>query len=168
MNPNLKWKALFIAVVVILCVYGLVGLPDFPTSWAGMKQNFSHQIKLGLDLQGGTHLVLRVAVNEAVRQNTDMAANQLARQLHDKAISFGDVTRNTDSQIKIANVVPDQVSNFRNVVTDLFSTNWDLVPAPGEVNGYLLNMRQTVIAAVQEQAMTQSEETIRRRIDQLG
>ena len=168
MNPNLKWKALFIAVVVVLCVYGLVGLPDFPTSWAGVKQNFSRQIKLGLDLQGGTHMVLRVEVNEAVRQDTDMAANQLARQLHDKAISFGEVTRNTDSQIKITNVAPDQIGNFRNVVNDLFGTNWDLAPSPGEVNGYLLNMRQTMIAAVQQQAMTQSEETIRRRIDQLG
>ena len=168
MNPNLKWKAIFILTVVLLCIYGLVGLPNFPTSWAGIKQNFSHQIQLGLDLQGGTHLVLRVQVDEAVRQNTDMAANQLARQLHDKNIPFGEVTRSTDSQIKVTNIAPDQISNFHNVVTDLFGSNWDLAPAPGEQNGYVLNMRQTIISSVEQQTMSQAQETITRRIDQLG
>ena len=70
MNPNLKWKALFILVVILLCVYGLIGLPTFPTSVAQVKDNFSKQIKLGLDLQGGTHLVLQVQVQEAIAQET--------------------------------------------------------------------------------------------------
>ena len=60
MNPNLKWKAVFILLVILGCIYGLAGLPTFPTSVAQLKDNFSHQIKLGLDLQGGTHLVLQV------------------------------------------------------------------------------------------------------------
>ena len=168
MNPNLKWKAVFITAVVLICIYGLVGLPDFPTSWAGMKQDFRQRVKLGLDLQGGTHLVLQVQVNEAVRQETDQAANQLARQLHDKNIPFGDVTRNTDSQIKVTNVPPDQIGNFHNVISDLFGSNWDLTPSPGEPNSYLLNMRQTLIANIEQQTMTQAQETITRRIDQLG
>ena len=52
MNPNLKWKAVFIVVVILGCIYGLFGLPTFPTSAADLKSNFAHQIKLGLDLQG--------------------------------------------------------------------------------------------------------------------
>jgi preprotein translocase subunit SecD len=167
MNSNLKWKALFIAGVIVLCVYGLIGLPDFPTSWTTVKQNFGQRIKLGLDLQGGTHLILQVQVNEAVRQETDQVADQLSKLLHDKSVLFGEVTRNTDTQIKIAGVSPDQITTLRNVVSDSFGT-WDLVPSPGEANGYLLNMRPSTVTDVQDRTMSQSEDTIRRRIDQLG
>ena len=62
MNPNLKWKAVFILVVILICIYAIIGLPTFPTSFAQVKDNFAHQIKLGLDLQGGTHLILQVQV----------------------------------------------------------------------------------------------------------
>jgi len=68
MNPNLKWKALFILAVILFCIYFLFGYPVFPTSVAQMKDNFSKQIKLGLDLQGGTHLILQVQVQEAIAQ----------------------------------------------------------------------------------------------------
>jgi preprotein translocase subunit SecD len=167
MNSNLKWKALFIAGVIVLCVYGLIGLPDFPTSWTTVKQNFGQRIKLGLDLQGGTHLILQVQVHEAVRQETDQVADQLSKLLRDKNVPFSEVTRNTDTQIKIAGVSPDQITTLRNVVSDSFGT-WDLVPSPGEANSYLLNMRPSTVADVQDRTMSQSEDTIRRRIDQLG
>ena len=65
-----------------------MGLPDFPTSLATIKQNLSQRIKLGLDLQGGTHLILQVQVNEAVRQETDQRVDQLATLLRDKNIPF--------------------------------------------------------------------------------
>ena len=48
MNSNLKWKALFIVAVILACVIGLVGLPDFPPkSWAGIKSNFVGQHQAG-------------------------------------------------------------------------------------------------------------------------
>ena len=60
MNPNLKWKGLFIAAVIVFCFYFLFGYPTFPTSFAQVKDNFNKQIKLGLDLQGGSHMILQV------------------------------------------------------------------------------------------------------------
>jgi preprotein translocase subunit SecD len=167
MKANLRWKAIFIAAVIVLCIYGLIGLPQFPTSGAAVKQNFGKQIKLGLDLQGGTHLILQVQVNEAVRLETDQAVDQLAKQLRDNHIVFDQVTRNTDTQIKVTGLSPDQVGSFRNVVSDFFG-NWDLVPAAGELNAYYLNMRPSMVADIQTRTMAQSEDTIRRRIDQLG
>jgi len=38
MNPNLKWKVVFILLVVVGCIYGLIGLPTFPTSLVGIDQ----------------------------------------------------------------------------------------------------------------------------------
>jgi preprotein translocase subunit SecD len=71
MNPNLKWKAVFIVGVILVCFVGLLGLPEFPPkSWADVKSNFANRIKLGLDLQGGTHLILQVQVQEAISRPT--------------------------------------------------------------------------------------------------
>jgi preprotein translocase subunit SecD len=55
MNSNLKWKAVFIAGVILVCIVGLVGIPDAPKSLSVLKSNFANRIKLGLDLQAGGH-----------------------------------------------------------------------------------------------------------------
>ena len=40
MTSNLKWKAILVASVILLCIYGLVGMPDFPTSLGGHEAEF--------------------------------------------------------------------------------------------------------------------------------
>src|SRR3989449_1799500 len=167
MNPNLKWKALFIVAVILLCLYGLVGLPEFPTSWGQAKENFSRRIKLGLDLQGGTHLILQVQVQEAVSLETDQAVDRLTTQLRDKNIPYEEIRKVDDTHILMRNVAPEKSAAFRDLMRDFFP-DWDLVPAPGEASGYLLTMRPTKVADIQKRTMDQSEETIRRRIDALG
>src|SRR5215467_3712857 len=114
MNPNLKWKAVFIAAVILACIYGLVGLPNFPTSVAQIKDNFSKQIKLGLDLQGGTHLVLQVQVQEAIAQETDQMVDRLTKQLRDKNIRYDEIRRVDDTHI-LVNLDSTQASAFRDL-----------------------------------------------------
>src|SRR5438445_1700099 len=116
MNPNLKWRALSILLIILFCVYYLVGLPDFPKSFAQLKENFGHQIKLGLDLQGGTHLILQVQVQEAVAQETDQTVDRLTTQMRGKNIRYEEVRRVDDTHILVRNVAPDQVSTFRDLV----------------------------------------------------
>jgi preprotein translocase subunit SecD len=167
MNSNLKWKAITVAAVVLLCIYGLFGLPDFPKSFSMLKQNFSQRIRLGLDLQGGTHLILQVQVNEALRQETAILADDILTKLRAKNISSDQPQLVSDTQVKISNVPPDRIADFRSVTGD-YSQTWDTTPAPGEANGYLMTMRQSTIGQIQDRTMSQSVETIRRRIDELG
>ena len=167
MNPNLRWKAISIGVVIVLCIYGLIGLPDFPTSWATIKNNFGSRIKLGLDLQGGTHLIVQVQVNEAIRAETDQVVLGLARQLRDKNIPSDQPLRVSDTQLKISNLSQDRVNDFRAIQSENYPA-WDISPAPGESNGYLLTMRQSLVTSIVQTTMDKSVETIRRRIDQLG
>jgi len=167
MNPNLRWKAISIGVVIVLCIYGLIGLPDFPTSWATVKNNFGSRIKLGLDLQGGTHLIVQVQVNEAIRAETDQVVLGLARQLRDKTIPSDQPLRVSDTQLKISNLSQDRVNDFRAIQSENYPA-WDISPAPGESNGYLLTMRQSLVTTIVQTTMDKSVETIRRRIDQLG
>src|ERR1700741_386344 len=168
MNPNLKWKALFIVAVILVCIYGLIGLPTFPTSLAQIKQNFGQQIKLGLDLQGGTHLVLQVQVQEAIAQETDQTVDRLTTQMREKNIRYEEVRRVDDTHILVRNVAPDQFSQFRDLVDTQLKNVWDLSAAPGDPTGNLLTLRANMVAAIEEQTMQQSLETIERRINALG
>ncbi len=168
MNPNLKWKALFILLVILGCIYGLIGLPTFPTSVGQLKDNFGHQIKLGLDLQGGTHLILQVQVQEAIAQETNQTVDRLTSQMRTKNIRYDEVRPVDDTHILVRNVASDQLSDFRDLVDTQLKNVWDLSPAAGDPSGYTLTLRPSAIAAIQEQTMTQSIETIDRRINALG
>ena len=168
MNPNLKWKIVFIVLVVFGCIYGLVGLPTFPTSVTQLKDNFSHQIKLGLDLQGGTHLVLQVQVQEAVAQETDQMVERITTWLRSKNIRYDEVRRVDDTHILVRGVDPARLSEFRDYVNAQFANFWDMSPAAGDPSGYTLTLRGAAIAQIQETTMTQTLETIERRINALG
>jgi preprotein translocase subunit SecD len=168
MNPNLKWKAVFIVVVILGCIYGLLGLPTFPTSAADVKSNFAHQIKLGLDLQGGTHLILQVQVQEAIAQETDQTVDRLTNQLRAKNIRYDEVRRVDDTHIVVRNIPSEQLSDFRDLVASQLQNGWDMSPTAGEPSSYTLTLRASAIAAIKDTTMQQSLETIERRINALG
>ena len=168
MNPNLKWKALFIFAVIVFCIYFLIGYPAFPTSLAQVKDNFSKQIKLGLDLQGGTHLILQVQVQEAIAQETDTTVDRLTTLLRSKNIHYDEVRRVDDTHFLVRNIDSSQLSQLRDIHSAQFATDWDMSAAAGELNSYTWTLRPSAIARIQESTMTQSLETIERRINALG
>src|SRR5258708_23845184 len=168
MNPNLKWKALLIFAVILFCIYFLFGYPVFPTSLAQVKDNFGKQIKLGLDLQGGTHLILQVQVQEAIAQETDTTVDRLTALLRSKNIHYDEVRRVDDTHILVRNVDSSQLSDLRDLVAQQYNNVWDMSSAAGDPTSYTLTLRPGAIAQFQESTMTQSLETIARRINVLG
>src|SRR5271156_2072780 len=167
MNSQLKWKFIFIAAVILACIYGLVGLPDFPTSAAAVKNNFADRIKLGLDLKGGSHLVLQVQIDEAIGFRCDQAVDQLSKQVRDKNIVVGEIRRVDNQHILARDVAPASVNAFKDLINNQFQ-EWSLAPAAGEASGYLLTMRPSVVSDLRKSVMDQSLETIERRIHALG
>ena len=168
MNPNLKWKALFIFAVILFCIYFLFGSPNFPTSLAQVKDNFNHQIKLGLDLQGGTHLILQVQVQEAISQETDQTVDRLTTQLRTKNIHYDEVRRVDDTHILVRNIDSSQLSQFQDIISAQYANVWDMTPTAGDPAGHTLTLRQNAIVQIKDSTMTQSLETIERRINALG
>src|SRR6266436_9136428 len=168
MNPNLKWKIISIAFVILFSIYLLIWYPTFPTSVAQIKDNFSHQIKLGLDLQGGTHLILQVQVQEAIAQETNQMVDRLNKQLRDKSIHADEIRRVDDTHILVRNVDSNQTAAFRDFVQQQYGAQWEEAPAAGESSGYALTLRPTALANIQNSTMAQSVETISRRVNELG
>ena len=76
MNKNLLWKTIFIVAVLLVFVFGIFGWPE---SWSrqGIAQSMQDRIHLGLDLKGGTHLILQVQVNDAVRADAERVVERL-------------------------------------------------------------------------------------------
>jgi preprotein translocase subunit SecD len=167
MNSQLRWKFILILIVIVICLYGLLGLPTFPTSLTQVKANLADRIKLGLDLKGGSHLVLQVQVDEAIGQRCDQAVDQLTKQVHEKNIIVGDLRRVDDTHIEVDNVDSNTSGAFRDLISTQF-TDWAMAPAAGVVNGYLLTMRPSVVADLRRETMVQAVETITRRINALG
>src|ERR1700739_2358780 len=85
-----------------------------------------------------------------------------------KNIRYDEVRRADDTHIVVRNVPSDQLSAFRDLIHEQYEGIWELSPAPGEINSFLLTMRQSTLARIQETTMEQSLETIERRINALG
>ena len=167
MSSDLRWKFIFIAIIILICIFGVIGMPQFPTSAGQVKDNLADRIKLGLDLKGGSHLVLQVQVDEAIGQRCDQTVDALTKALHEKNVTFGEMRRVDDTHILVRNLDPAASGTFHDIATNQF-TDWTMAPAPGEANGFLLSMKPSVVADLRRDTMDQSLETITRRINALG
>jgi preprotein translocase subunit SecD len=166
MSSQFTWKFVLIGLVILACIFSLIGFPP-PTSLTALKQAFADRIKLGLDLKGGSHLVLQVQVDEAIGQRCDQTVDLLVKALHDKSITVGNIGRVDDTHIQVSGIDPASSSNFRDIVTTQFP-DWIMSPAAGVPNGYLLTLKPSVIADLRRDTMEQALETITRRINALG
>ncbi len=168
MNKNLTWKAVLIVAVLLIFAYGIIGVPQ---QWngQGVQQSITRRIHLGLDLKGGTHLILQVMVNEAIGTETDRTVERLKQSLKENNITFADISKpdpqNAPEQIVLKGVPSEVTGDLRRVVEDGYQ-DYDLTS--GADNAWALAMKPNVVAVKKRQAVEQAIETIRRRIDALG
>ncbi len=92
MQKNLRAKTLAIIAILVVFVYGIFGLPH-GVSGTALKAALLKNINLGLDLKGGTHLVLQVMVDEAVGSATDSDAGAIQTDLQQNGIQGVTVTK---------------------------------------------------------------------------
>src|SRR4030095_7957986 len=94
--------------------------------------------------------------------------DRLTTQLRDKNIRYEEVRRVDDTHILVRNVDSAQTSEFRDFVQQQYGALWETAPAAGENAGYTLTLGASAIAQIQKNTMSQSLETIERRINALG
>ena len=167
MNAQLKWKFVLILLVLLVCIFGVIGLPNPPTSLSQLKNNLANRIQLGLDLKGGSHLVLQVQLEEAIAQHCDETVDELKNQLRAKNIGVGEIREIDDTHILVRDVESTSAGAIRDLVNSQF-TDWTMAAAAGETSGYELTMKPSVIADIRQTTMNQTLETITRRINALG
>ena len=154
--------ALVVAAIVLLIPSFRVTLPDWMRSLDSLPK-----IQLGLDLQGGTHLLLEVKLDDAVATALRRRGDDLRRELKDNKLD-ADITQAKDGSL----LVTLRGATGRSQFLDLMGKSFpDLAIAPAENAtgaGYSLTYQQRDAIVVRGNAMDQALETIRNRIDQLG
>jgi preprotein translocase subunit SecD len=168
MNKNSGWKLAVIAGTLLVFLFGIFGMPS---SWSGqgLLAAMQNRIHLGLDLKGGTHLILQVQVNDAVNVDSDNAVERLKQELRTRKINYAEISKpdaaaNPD-RVVIKGVPPESSSDLRSIVSDRLP-EYDL--NSGAENTWTLSMKPQALTSLKNQAVTQAIETIRNRIDQLG
>lgn len=157
--------ALLAGLTAWALVYLTPSLLVVPDWWQAVLP--SQQIRLGLDLRGGTHLLLEIDLDEALRNNLDRTIAEIQRALDDEGIS-GIGIRREDRALRLR--APDQ--DMKNHTETLLSERFpDLVrdgapQAADDEMTLVYDSRQ--VRTLHEYAIDQTLETLRNRIDQFG
>jgi preprotein translocase subunit SecD len=170
MNKGLRTRTIIIAAVVLLAAYGVVGLPR---SIADLKANLQNNIRLGLDLKGGSRLVLQVQIQDALKAEAARTIEGLKEELNKQNIAYGAIDSNDPStveqadsiQVNIHNIPVASTSDFRNLVNDKFPS-WVLTPESSA--DYRMTFKPTELIAIKRETMERTIQTIDKRINALG
>jgi preprotein translocase subunit SecD len=143
-----RWRIILIAVVIGLSIWSFYPL--------GTK------VKLGLDLKGGVHLVLRVHTDDALRVETETTVERLRDSMQRAGVQFTKADVVSPTEFRVEGIQDD--AGFRSASVDA-DTNYD---RSSETGGYSFRMKPNIVNQLREQTVTQALETIERRVNELG
>lgn len=158
-------------IIVVILIAGILCLvPTFVSSpLPGLSSILPGKIHLGLDLQGGMHLVLEVQTNKAIENTADNLAEEIKDALRTKKIGFTSVVRTGMSSIEAVLPSNAQLNDFNDALRTGFPM---LAPTSQQTSGegtkILLAMSRQEISNLRTRSVQQAIETIRNRIDQFG
>lgn len=167
MKKNLGWKLAVVIGIMLVFIGGIFGIPS---EWSsqGIVASLKKQIHLGLDLKGGTYLILQVQVNDAVKVDADSTIERIKDGLRSKKINYTDITEpdpNHPETIVVKGVPPESSSDLRGIVEDRAS-DYSMTSGPNDT--YTITMKAQSLSELKSRAVQQAIETIRNRVDALG
>ncbi len=121
------------------------------------------KIKLGLDLQGGMHLVLQVQTDDALRAESDSDMQRLVSDAKDKGITISP-TRTSPTSFEISGLSPEN-KDALGAITRANLPIWDVAESGDKVT---YTVKTTEAAKIRDLAVTQAVQTIRNRVDEFG
>jgi len=152
MNKNLRWKLMSVIAVTALAVWSF-----YPPG---------EKVKLGLDLQGGVHLVMRVQTDDALRLETETSGERLRDALREATIDVIEVAPASPTEFTVTGVPGDRDSEFRRISQDQVGAAFDR--EPGVQGAYTFRMKPNIAVRTRQDAVTQAIQTIERRVNALG
>jgi len=164
------WKAALYGLVTVMAVLYLIPTVVPEDKQPGfIKSHFQKKIQLGLDLQGGLHLVYEVNVDKAVSDKVDRLSSDIEDRLQrDKGVKDVNVNREGRDDIILSFKNPADQAKVDDVMLREYRKSLDLVernPATGVVR---LRLDPDQVEEVRDYALRQGIETIRGRVDKLG
>jgi preprotein translocase subunit SecD len=167
MNKNLRWKVISVLAVFAI-FFGLGVYPILAQRYRLPMPNWleAKQLKLGLDLKGGVHLVLRVHTDDALRITSTTTSEQLREGLRNANVSVTSIAVTSPTSFRVEGVPQDKDAEFRSLAEQEAATNYDRTPGAG--GSYDFVMKPNIIRNLREQTVVQALDTIDRRVNELG
>lgn len=168
MPSSLRWKAIFLFFLAIFCALTVV--PSFkqvPDWW--QKYLAPAGLRLGLDLQGGMHLVLKVDLDKAVENNLDLAVQDLRESLAEKKITMVRTASSDPRKAMLTLPSAGALEAVKKAIKDDFpDLDSEFQVDQGTFPRILLSLKQEKIDFINNKAVDQSLEILRNRVDQFG
>ena len=166
MNSRLRWKFV-VTVVVTLGVSFFAWYPLLADRYGLPAPGFimEKRLKLGLDLKGGVQMVLRINTGEAVLVDTRNTAARLDEALTQQGVTRGPIEVLGPGRFRVAGVAAEHDAAFRRVSDDVagdFARGSD----PGE--SYTFTIAPAVLESLRANTVKQAEQTVDRRVNELG
>ncbi len=157
--------ALILATLVVF-VFGIFGIPHGVTPSA-LKQSLLNRIHLGLDLRGGTHLILQVMVDEAIGATTDSDVVRMQSDLQSAGISATGSKPNPEqpATLQFAGIPAGKMVDARTVLGNRYGAQYEFSDANGVLTA---GMKQSAVATLKASTLQQAVDVIRQRVDTLG
>jgi preprotein translocase subunit SecD len=169
MKKNLKNKIALIVAVLLICLYGIFGIPS-GIGGKALLSAISNRIHMGLDLQGGAHLILQVQVSEAVNAETDNSVQEIQQDLKKANLTFSQVVKpdpNKPDVIRIEGASPAQSDTVNSLLGGAkYANEYDVSGGTG--NDWTLTMKPLFESDLDKRTVDEAIETIRDRVDALG
>lgn len=150
MKKGLRWKILLTVAVLGGCLFLALPLKD--------------KIKLGLDLKGGISLVMQVMTDDSLNGETDQEIMRFTELFKKNSITYATAVKERPGRFEISGLDVDQQGKTRELV-DQYTADWDVAYLPDRVT---FTLKSQVAVLLRDQAVVQTLETIRNRIDQFG
>lgn len=169
MSKGLTWRVSLILLFIILSFLYLTPtlVATLPSWWQGILPK--DKIHLGLDLQGGTLLVMEVETQKAVEGALDMIATDLEDTLNDQSLHFKRIARVGPDKVQVTLYDKSTADGVEKLIKKKYP-ELELLPQFDE-GGFVnlqLRMDEKVAQDRKDKAVAQALETIRNRIDQFG
>ncbi|OEU47581.1 MAG: protein-export membrane protein SecD [Desulfobacterales bacterium S3730MH5] len=167
---QLKWRLfLIVALVMVAFVYVVPSIcVNLPNWWKALGILPTEKIHLGLDLQGGMHLILEVQTQKAVENRIERTVQELRDAMKKAGIRYAELDSDKD-QISVHILNKKFIEAFDNMLDKEFA--WlRLVSRAPDGDGLIvrLDLPDQEVAYIKEMASKQAMETIRNRIDEFG
>ena len=164
MQKNLMWKFVALGVFLLICAWFFAGPKE---KGAGA---FS-RLNLGLDLKGGTNLVLQVMTDDALNMELNQAAERIGQELKTRKIPFESSRKaqaEGDYSFTVRGVGADGANEARQYLQS-YDQRFELRSSIIDGNtDFTLTMKSGEIRSLRQSTVHQALETVRRRVDALG
>jgi preprotein translocase subunit SecD len=163
---DIRWKV--ITIISVFVIFASVGVYPLFASYYGVNKPswlMDKMLKLGLDLKGGVHLVLRVQTDDALKVETESEMERLREELTKRRVNVTSLTAPDSTHFRAEGVSPDQDAAFRQAAADV-TVNFDR--SSGTNGTYTFTMKPNVQVNLRGEAVVQARQTIERRVNELG